>query len=341
MNWRRTILDLILRETGFARFAGSLSALFCETTLTTKSNSPEIRHDALQQDFPVLLLLDGIFETGSLHREAKASAPTSSLVDKTALLKEIRVSTSVGGGGRERQSLEGKRPAKAGSGNSGDAADELGTRRSVTPKVARYQEHVGPALKRSAERRAKLGAGKGCDKAELPQRPQTQSGPGLPGPLFLCPMQARAATSKHRDPNRKRLICRRKPTRHRVVIGTESLFCPARCGTKKARPRLGRGHESYCSHIGALRRVHSGAGRRRRHRRRGGVIRQRSGRACFRQCRRRPPESRRRVGLSADRRRLARSRTRGRRERIRTRRLGASDSGFRERYGGVRCSGRQ
>ena len=61
----------------------------------------------------------------------------------TALLNENRVSTSVGGGGRERRNLEELKLAQAGDRTLGNSLDELGTRQGVTPKVARYQERFG------------------------------------------------------------------------------------------------------------------------------------------------------------------------------------------------------
>ncbi len=48
--------------------------------------------------------------------EAKASRQQVRLLT-TALLKEIRVSTSVGGGGRERRNLEEMKPARVGDRN--------------------------------------------------------------------------------------------------------------------------------------------------------------------------------------------------------------------------------
>ena len=156
----------------------------------------------------------------------------------TALLKEIRVSTSVGGGGRERRSLGGKRPAKAGSGNSRDEADELGTRRKVTPTVARYQEHVGPELRRSAERQAIRERERGATKQNYLSVLIHQAVRVFPGRLFHARLLCLARASKL---HRKRLICRGKPTHVCVVIGTESLFCPCVYGTKTAMPMPGEG----------------------------------------------------------------------------------------------------
>lgn len=90
-------------------------------------------------------------KAAKFEREAKASRQQDYLLT-TALLNEIRVSTSVGGGGRERWNPSGTEPAQAGKGNDWNAADELGTRRCVTPKVTRYQERFGFELERSVAR---------------------------------------------------------------------------------------------------------------------------------------------------------------------------------------------
>ena len=57
----------------------------------------------------------------------RAHAPTSSLVDNRPA-EEVRASTSVGGGGRERQNRKGRWKAQAGSKNRWNDVVDLGNK---------------------------------------------------------------------------------------------------------------------------------------------------------------------------------------------------------------------
>ena len=141
------------------------------TTSSTAFKFPIRYGSVIKQKLISFAIVDFPADRHKFDPEAKASTRQQVRLLTTALLKEVRASTSVGGGGRGRWSRRLKREARVERGAEGTLTEELGKPSERYAKGSPIPRVLSGLAWKAGRKASRRGKSRECNKAELPTRP--------------------------------------------------------------------------------------------------------------------------------------------------------------------------